>query len=52
MIRVNGLIKIRGMAAVAGVGGIGIIALVTGVAIIGDGHVRACERINGVVVKR
>ena len=39
------------MATIARIRRIGIIALVTGIAIVGDGHVRSCERINRIVVK-
>ena len=39
------------MATIARIRGIGIIALVTDITIVGDGHVRSRERINGVVVE-
>ena len=39
------------MATIARIRRIGIIALVTGIAIVGDGHVRSCKRINGIVVE-
>ena len=40
------------MATIAGVRCIGIVTLVTSIAIIRNRNVRACKRINGVVIKR
>ena len=40
------------MATRAGIGRVGVIAVVAGVAVIGDGRVRAGQRVNAVVIKR
>ena len=51
MIGINAGGIISAVASIAGIGRIGIIPVVTGIAIIGNGHMRTCEGINGVVVK-
>ena len=40
------------VTAIAGVGRIGVIAVVTGIAVVRNRNMRSCERINGIVVKR
>ena len=44
-------IEIRRMTTLASIRGVGVIALVTGIAVVCDGYVCTCERINGIVVK-
>ena len=51
VVGVGRLTKIGRMASVAGIGRVGVIAVVTGVAVAGNRNVRACEWINGIVVK-
>ena len=51
VVRVGALVVIRVVTAVAGVRGVGEIAVVTRVAIAGNGNMRARERINGVVIE-
>lgn len=51
VIGISGLVKIRRVAACAGVGCIRVIPLMTSVAIIRDGHVCARKRIDRLVVK-
>ncbi len=51
MVRVGTGIVIGRMTTCAGVGGVGIVAVVAGVAITGNGYVCACKRIDRVVVE-
>ena len=51
VVRVGRLVVIGCVTARAGVRGIGIIAVVTGVAIIGNGGVRTVQRVKTVVVE-
>ena len=51
MVRVQALVVIRRMAARAGIGCVCIIAVVTGNAVVCNGHVRSGERINCIMVK-
>lgn len=51
MIWIGGLVKIRRMAARASVGRIGVIPLVTSIAVVRNSHVRPGKGINGIVVK-
>ena len=51
VVGVGGLTEIGRMASVAGIGRVGVVAVVAGVAVAGNRNVRACERINGIVIK-
>lgn len=51
VIRIQTGIEIRGMATFAGIRGVVIIALVTGIAVGSDGYMRPCEGVDGIVVK-
>lgn len=51
VVGIQALTEIRTVTTVTSIGRIRIIPLVTGVAIIGYGHVRTCERVDGIVIK-
>ncbi len=51
VVRVGALVVIRRMTARASVRGIGVIAVVTGVTVVCDSGMRACERVKTVVVE-
>ncbi len=51
VVRIGGLVKICGMAARTGVGRIREISVVTGIAIVLNGNVRAGKRIDHIVIK-
>ena len=51
MIGINAGGIIAAVAAVAGIGCIVVIPIVTGIAVICDGHMRTREGINGIVIK-
>ncbi len=51
MAGIEGLVVVKRMTGLAGIGRVGIIAVVAGITIIGDGLVRPSERVYRIVVK-
>lgn len=51
MVRVKAAVVIRCVTTGTGIGGVGVVPLVTGVAIVGNGYVRAREGIDRIMVK-
>ena len=51
VVRIRGLVKIGRVTTVAGVWRIVEIAVVTGVAVVGNGNMRSRKRINGIVIE-